>query len=89
MASTMINYITRKHRQVGVGFRPAPAAEGKGEFRMFRKCTGMICAMLLLLALFTLPAARTALAGDNDAAKIGDTTYETVEQAFADVPDGT
>lgn len=89
MASTMINYITRKHRQVGVGFRPAPAAEGKGEFRMFRKCTGMICAMLLLLALFTLPAARTALAGDNDAAKIGDETYETVEQAFADVPDGT
>lgn len=56
---------------------------------MFRKCTGMICAMLLLLALFTLPAARTALAGDNDAAKIGDETYETVEQAFADVPDGT
>lgn len=56
---------------------------------MFRKCTGMICAMLLLLALFTLPAARTALAGDNDAAKIGDKTYETVEQAFADVPDGT
>lgn len=45
--------------------------------------------MLLLLALFTLPAARTALAGDNDAAKIGDKTYETVEQAFADVPDGT
>lgn len=56
---------------------------------MFRKCTGMICAILLLLALFTLPAARTALAGDNDAAKIGDKTYETVEQAFADVPDGT
>lgn len=56
---------------------------------MFRKCTGMICAMLLLLALFTLPAARTALAGDNDAAKIGDKTYETVEQAFAAVPDGT
>lgn len=85
----MINYITRKHRQAGVGFRLAPAAEGKGEFRMFRKCTGMICAMLLLLALFTLPAARTALAGDNDAAKIGDRTYETVELAFADVPDGT
>ena len=56
---------------------------------MFKKCTGMICAMLLLLALFTLPATRTALAGDNDAAKIGDETYETVEQAFADVPDGT
>lgn len=56
---------------------------------MFRKCTGMICAMLLLLALFTLPAARTALAGDNDAAKIDDKTYETVEQAFAAVPDGT
>lgn len=89
MASTMINYISRKHRQAGVGFRLAPAAEGKGEFRMFRKCTGMICAMLLLLALFTLPAARTALAGDNDAAKIDDKTYETVEQAFADVPDGT
>lgn len=89
MASTMINYISRKHRQAGVGFRLAPAAEGKGEFRMFRKCTGMICAMLLLLALFTLPAARTALAGDNDAAKIGDKTYETVELAFADVPDGT
>lgn len=85
----MINYITRKHRQAGVGFRLAPAAEGKGEFRMFRKCTGMICAMLLLLALFTLPAARTALAGDNDAAKIGDKTYETVELAFAAVPDGT
>lgn len=85
----MINYITRKHRQAGVGFRLAPAAEGKGEFRMFRKCTGMICAMLLLLALFTLPAARTALAGDNDAAKIGDKTYETLAGAVASVTDGT
>lgn len=89
MASTMINYISRKHRQAGVGFRLAPAAEGKGEFRMFRKCTGMICAMLLLLALFTLPAARTALAGDNDAAKIGDKTYETLAGAVASVTDGT
>ena len=89
MASTMINYITRKHRQAGVGFRLAPAAEGKGEFRMFRKCTGMICAMLLLLALFTLPAARTALAGDNDAAKIDDKTYETLAGAVASVTDGT
>lgn len=89
MASTMINYILRKHRQAGVGFRLAPAAEGKGEFRMFRKCTGMICAMLLLLALFTLPAARTALAGDNDAAKIGDKTYETLAGAVASVTDGT
>ena len=89
MASTMINYISRKHRQAGVGFRPAPAAEGKGEFRMFRKCTGMICAMLLLLALFTLPAARTALAGDNDAAKIGNKTYETLAGAVASVTDGT
>lgn len=85
----MINYILRKHRQAGVGFRLAPAAEGKGEFRMFRKCTGMICAMLLLLALFTLPAARTALAGDNDAAKIGDKTYETLAGAVASVTDGT
>lgn len=89
MASTMINYISRKHRQAGVGFRLAPAAEGKGEFRMFRKCTGMICAMLLLLALFTLPAARTALAGDNDAAKIGNKTYETLAGAVASVTDGT
>lgn len=89
MASTMMNYISRKHRQAGVGFRLAPAAEGKGEFRMFRKCTGMICAMLLLLALFTLPAARTALAGDNDAAKIGDKTYETLAGAVASVTDGT
>ena len=89
MASTMMNYITRKHRQAGVGFRLALAAEGKGEFRMFRKCTGMICAMLLLLALFTLPAARTALAGDNDAAKIGDKTYETLAGAVASVTDGT
>lgn len=56
---------------------------------MFRKCTGMICAMLLLLALFTLPAARTALAGDNDAAKIGDRTYETLAGAVASVTDGT
>ena len=56
---------------------------------MFRKCTGMICAMLLLLALFTLPAARTALAGDNDAAKIGDKTYETLAGAVASVTDGT
>lgn len=56
---------------------------------MFRKCTGMICAMLLLLALFTLPAARTALAGDNDAAKIGNKTYETVAGAVASVTDGT
>lgn len=56
---------------------------------MFRKIAGLACAMALLLALFTLPAARTALAGDNDAAKIGDKTYETLEKAFADVPDGT
>lgn len=56
---------------------------------MFRKCTGMICAMLLLLALFTLPAARTALAGDNDAAKIGNKTYETLAGAVASVTDGT
>lgn len=45
--------------------------------------------MLLLLALFTLPAARTALAGDNDAAKIGDKTYETLAGAVASVTDGT
>ena len=45
--------------------------------------------MLLLLALFTLPAARTALAGDNDAAKIGNKTYETVAGAVASVTDGT
>ena len=56
---------------------------------MFRKIAGLACAMALLLALFTLPAARTALAGDNDAAKIGDKTYETLEKAFAEVPDGT
>lgn len=56
---------------------------------MFRKIAGLACAMALLLALFTLPAARTALAGDNDAAKIGDKTYETLEAAFAEVPDGT
>lgn len=56
---------------------------------MFRKIAGLACAMALLLALFTLPAARTALAGDNDAAKIGDKTYETLEKAFADVPDET
>lgn len=45
--------------------------------------------MLLLLALFTLPAARTALAGDNDAAKIGNKTYETLAGAVASVTDGT
>ena len=56
---------------------------------MFRKIAGLACAMALLLALFTLPAERTALAGDNDAAKIGNKTYETLEAAFADVPDGT
>lgn len=56
---------------------------------MFRKIAGLACAMALLLALFTLPAARTALAGENDAAKIGNKTYETLEAAFADVPDGT
>lgn len=56
---------------------------------MFRKIAGLACAMALLLALFTLPAARTALAGENDAAKIGNKTYETLEKAFADVPDGT
>lgn len=55
---------------------------------MFRKIAGLACAMALLLALFTLPAARTALAGENDAAKIGNKTYETLEAAFADVPDG-
>lgn len=54
---------------------------------MFRKIAGLACAMALLLALFALPAARTALAGENDAAKIGNQTYETLEAAFADVPD--
>lgn len=56
---------------------------------MFKKIAGLACAMLLLLAIFALPVTRTALAGENDAAKIGNETYETLEAAFADVPDGT
>ena len=56
---------------------------------MFRKIAGLACAMLLLLAIFALPVTRTALAGENDVAKIGNETYETLEAAFADVPDGT
>ena len=56
---------------------------------MFRKIAGLACAMLLLLAIFALPVTRTALARENDAAKIGNKTYETLEAAFADVPDGT
>lgn len=74
----------------GDGFAASDNGEEKGrKMGMFRKIAGLACAMALLLALFTLPAARTALAGDNDAAKIGDKTYETLEAAFADVPDGT
>lgn len=56
---------------------------------MFKKIAELACAMLLLLAIFALPVTRTALAGENDAAKIGNKTYETLEAAFADVPDGT
>lgn len=56
---------------------------------MFKKIAGLACAMLLLLAIFALPVTRTALAGENDAAKIGNKTYETLEAAFADVPDRT
>lgn len=74
----------------GDGFAASDNGEEKGrKMGMFRKIAGLACAMALLLALFTLPAARTALAGDNDAAKIGDKTYETLEKAFAEVPDGT
>ena len=74
----------------GDGFAASDNGEEKGrKMGMFRKIAGLACAMALLLALFTLPAARTALAGDNDAAKIGNKTYETLEAAFADVPDGT
>ena len=74
----------------GDGFAASDNGEEKGrKMGMFRKIAGLACAMALLLALFTLPAARTALAGENDVAKIGDKTYETLEKAFADVPDGT
>lgn len=74
----------------GDGFAASDNGEEKGrKMGMFRKIAGLACAMALLLALFTLPAARTALAGENDAAKIGNKTYETLEKAFADVPDGT
>lgn len=74
----------------GDGFAASDNGEEKGrKMGMFRKIAGLACAMALLLALFTLPAARTALAGENDAAKIGNKTYETLEKAFAEVPDGT
>lgn len=72
----------------GDGFAASDNGEEKGrKMGMFRKIAGLACAMALLLALFALPAARTALAGENDAAKIGNQTYETLEAAFADVPD--
>lgn len=74
----------------GDGFAASDNGEEKGrKMGMFRKIAGLACAMALLLAIFALPVTRTALAGGNDAAKIGNKTYETLEAAFADVPDGT
>lgn len=74
----------------GDGFAASDNGEEKGrKMGMFRKIAGLACAMLLLLAIFALPVTRTALAGENDVAKIGNETYETLEAAFADVPDGT
>ena len=75
----------------GDGFAASDNGEEKGrKMGMFRKIAGLACAMALLLALFALPAARTALAGENDAAKIGNKTYyrpEDVERIIRIVED--
>ena len=53
---------------------------------MLKKITWMTCATLLCALLIALPAAQTALASSTDVAKIGDTTYASLQDAVKAVP---
>lgn len=56
---------------------------------MRKRITWLACATLLCALLIALPAAQTALASGTDVAKIGDTTYPTLEDAVNAAPDST
>lgn len=53
---------------------------------MLKKITWLACATLLCALLIALPAAQTALASSTDVAKIGDTTYASLQDAVKAVP---
>ena len=54
---------------------------------MRKRITWLACAMLLCALLIAPPAAQTALASGTGVAKIGDTTYPTLEEAVNAAPD--
>lgn len=54
---------------------------------MRKRITWLACATLLCALLIAPPAAQTALASGTDVAKIGDTTYQTLEAAVNAAPD--
>lgn len=54
---------------------------------MRKRITWLACATLLCALLIAPPAAQTALASGTDVAKIGDTTYPTLEDAVNAAPD--
>lgn len=54
---------------------------------MRKRITWLACATLLCALLIAPPAAQTALASGTDVAKIGDTTYPTLEAAVNAAPD--
>lgn len=54
---------------------------------MRKRITWLACATLLCALLIAPPAAQTALASGTDVAKIGDTTYPTLEAAVTAAPD--
>lgn len=53
---------------------------------MLKKTAWLACATLLCALLIALPAAQTALASSTDVAKIGDTTYASLQDAVKAVP---
>lgn len=53
---------------------------------MRKRITWLACATLLCALLIALPAAQTALASSTDVAKIGDTTYVSLQDAVKAVP---
>ena len=53
---------------------------------MRKRITWLACATLLCALLIALPAAQTALASSTDVAKIGDTTYASLQDAVKAVP---
>ena len=61
--------------------------KGEGETVMRKRITWLACATLLCALLIAPPAAQTALASGTGVAKIGDTTYPTLEEAVNAAPD--